>query len=278
MKIQWNNIGNVDFEKLDTYKKQFHSVVRLIAIVEKGITDCDPNSIMLTWLPEFNAVSTHKCDSSGHSFKLAVVPEDLTLLLIRDNQSIENSLSLDGVSQREAYEWIKSEINLVGIDNRNLSEDLPFNDESFNIDPDLVYEIESKDSGLELTKYYSNAFELLNHFKNKRDHTTELLISPLYLNLETSFPIHKNSESNLSIGFSPGDKFESEPYFYVSRPSSEEVLNNKLLPLNGANWVKEEAWFGCKYSAKVFSRTESQLEICKDFLHDGQGYIKAISA
>jgi hypothetical protein len=189
----------------------------------------DDSHTNLGWDTVVGGLGTHPLPDGS---RLALRLRDLTLMII-STQGQSQSLALGGLADADVRAWLARRVSELGLDAQKLDASSPYAMPSFGIATGARYTVDGDALSL-LAAWYTNANSVLEETRQT------LLARGLSVPVVRCWPHHFDLDSlvtfpsagptdvrTMGTGFSPGDEYYDEPYFYVSvhpAPAGRPVL------------------------------------------------------
>ena len=222
----WRPVGGLDRGKLNESRHQAHYAAQWLARGARAYVPPQPDDshTNLGWDEGQGGFSTHAL-SDGARLHLRI--SDLTLVILN---TAGNSpwLSLDGHTNADVRAWLGRELSAKGFDPHKLDEPSPYEMPPHAIAKGTKYSAGNLTGALrDLSIWYANANSVLN---NVRQQLSARGLKPPAVRC---WPHHFDLDSLISLGgdkttgmgFSPGDEYYNEPYFYVTIYPEPDAAN-----------------------------------------------------
>ena len=213
------NIGKHDLALARVQNHKAAQLVSKAARTNLPARDDDSHS-NFEWHAQDGAFFTETLGTDGNRFDIGLRLLDLTLLV--RTQHGEQTLSLDGQTDKAAGEWrdqLLADAGLKQASNITLPYDLPADVASID-----QYELNDKTQGMQgISMWFGFASSLLQALEKQH---AELVPGPspvrcwphhfdiaTYVSLESG---DAETAKGIGVGFSPGDDSYDQPYFYVN--------------------------------------------------------------
>jgi len=232
MSGRWEPLGRISPSALSDARLSLHHAAQIVSAV--GITHlphaADDSHTNLGWAD--GALAGHPVPGE-RSFRAAIRPSGLTLLLLDAGTRTVARQSLFGRTLDDGYAWMTEAIaQYTGAPARSLSRppyELPehpaFGGERFGSD--------SEPGLLEMTRWYADAERLLSETMPRFAGASPVRCWPHHFDIAMLLPA--GPDKSVGVGLSPGDGAYPQPYWYVSPyPYPKEPA---LAPLpSGGKW------------------------------------------
>jgi hypothetical protein len=230
----WQSVARINFMQLHAARLQAHYAVQWLARAARAYVAERPQDghASLGWDDSLGGLTTHPlADGSRLGLRIA----DLTLAVV---DGAADELPLDGRAEPEVRAWLGGQMTKRGFDARNLDMPAPYSIPWHVIAISARYSLDDQVEPLAaLTAWFANANAALGAVQKK------LAARGLKAPPVRCWPHHFDMDSlvalgrgrNMGVGFSPGDEYCDEPYFYVSMWPEPPIPKLPLLPAM-AHW------------------------------------------
>jgi hypothetical protein len=228
----WRTADRVGFLFLRNARLQAHYAAQWLARAARSYVPERPDEshTNLGWDDAFGGLVTHPLrNGSRIGLKIA----DLALVVLGKT---EQTLSLDGRADAEVRAWLGDQLATGGLDAKKLdaplSYDMPFHALQYG----ARYSTEELTGPLAtLSAWYANANAALGHAQHKlaarKLKAPAVRCWPHHFDLDCLVPL--GGERTVGLGFSPGDEYCDEPYFYITMYPEPSIPALPLLPALG---------------------------------------------
>jgi hypothetical protein len=213
----WQPIAGLDRGKLKEARLQAHYAAQWLARCARAYVAPRPDDghTNLGWDDALGGFCTHPMPDGA---RLGLRISDLTLMLLNANGK-GSSLSLDGRADSDARTWLGRECAARGLDARKLDDPSPYEMPANAVAKAAKYSIGGLVSALrDLAVWYANANGVLNdvrqHLTARGLNAPVLRCWPHHFDLDSLVTLAP--DRTVGLGFSPGDEYYDEPYFYVT--------------------------------------------------------------
>jgi hypothetical protein len=232
--VFWRNVRRIHYMQLHVARLQAHYAAQWLARTARAFVAERPHDghTNLGWDVAFAGLTTHALpDGSRLGLRIA----DLTLAVV---DGAADELPLDGRAEPEVRAWLGGQMNKRGFDARKLDASAPYSIPWHVITTGARYTLDEQIEPLAaLAAWFANANAALGAVRKK------LTASGLKAPPVRCWPHHFDMDSlvalgrgrSMGIGFSPGDEYCDEPYFYVSIWPEPPIPKLPLLPAM-AHW------------------------------------------
>jgi hypothetical protein len=232
----WQPVPRVDFRKLHDARMQAHYAAQWLARVARAYVPKRPDDghTNLGWDDEFGGLLTHPLPFGT---RIGLRLANLTL-------AIEGgpSLPLDGRADTEVRRWLGEKLSPTGLDPKKLDAPSPYEMPEHVIALGARYSLDELIEPFRaLAAWYADANAVLGSVQQ------ELAKHKLKAPAVRCWPHHFDLDClvglgrgrTMGIGFSPGDEYCDEPYFYVTMYPEPSIPGLPLLPALG-HWHTHE--------------------------------------
>lgn len=254
MERTWQTLGAVAPADLAAARLQLHYAVQLAAAVGNSIAEARPDysHTSLEWVSGVDALAGVPV-AGERTFRTALRPRDLTLLLLDESNTPIADHMLNGQTFASSLDWLRRQISAFGGDGAKVVPptyqpgEFPTHPlaegQAFSLDPAAA---------AELGGYYANADLLLDEMAANAEGASAVRIWPHHFDIATLISLDEaggETARSIGVGLSPGDDSYAQPYFYVTAWPAPPTDNLPALPLgewHTLGWVgailTAEAW------------------------------------
>jgi hypothetical protein len=271
-RLKWRPLRGVDKPRLHEARLQAHYAVQWLARAARAYVPRQPDDghTSLQWEDGLDGFVTHPL-SNGMRVSLQITT--LTLALHSgDGQTCVQSFPLTGRTDMQAGEWVGEQLGACGFDARALDGPSPYKIPEHAIAQGASYDAAgSAEAQTELAAWYANAQAALGRVERlmieRKLTTSPVCCWPHHFDLATLTLLPTSNvdiTGSIGAGFSPGDEYYDEPYFYVSVYPEPSPVMLPALPAMG-HWHTHEFTAGVKPAHKILSAKDRATET-GDFL------------
>jgi hypothetical protein len=258
--LHWQPIAGLDRGKLKETRLQAHFAAQWLARCARAYIAPRPDDghTSFGWDDAWGGFCTHPLPDG---VRLGLRISDLTLVLLNAGR-IGPSLSLDGSADTDARAWLGRECAARGLDARKLDEPSPYAMPAYAIASGAKYSPGKLIEALrDLATWYANANGLLGEVGQR------LAARKLNAPAVRCWPHHFDLDSLISLGldrttglgFSPGDEYYDEPYFYVTIYPEPEAATLPPLPKVG-HWHTRDFIAAVAPAGKIVMAKDQRTE------------------
>jgi hypothetical protein len=280
----WMPLGGIDQRRLKDARLQAHYAVQWLARFARAYVPPQPGDghTNLGWDSVLGGFTTHPL-KGGTSLSLKVA--DLTLALhIGDGRTQVQRFSLDGCRDAQARRWLGEQLRARRLDADALDAPSPYEMPTHKVSHGAVYSpADLTDALAELAAWFGNAGLSIGSIQGQMIERN-LAASPIrcwphHFDLPTLITLparNTGATGYIGVGFSPGDKYYDEPYFYVLVNPEPDPATLPNLPILG-HWHLRDFTAAVATSHKIAAAKNQQVE-ADDFLQAAvDGAIKVLS-
>jgi len=213
--------------------------------------------------------------------RLGLDLEKLELQLLGPSDQVVASVNLSGKTTSRVYHEMKQMLNEEGIDTSNLKHELHYELLDHPLLKDAEFNTDDHKSMGELIAQRHNAELVLRNVTAGHTAAEPVRIWPHHFDTGSLIPLSQNNKGELSssigIGWAISDTMISEPYYYLSFWSAENVLLNPDMPaFSNGKWMMPD-WNGgvLTLSDILGHRTEEeQMASVLSFFNEGIAIIQ----
>lgn len=264
----WNPLIAVDPEEIRNARFQLHQAVQNVAAVgrkflpEKG----NDQNATLTWVPGLKRMAG-KWVKGNVSFRSSLSFEEFTVLLVDEKVQVISSFDCQEATITEMMLWLEEHIGRLGLEAKNLTLNLPYDLPDEVLESGYPFQLESLRGAKELAKYYHNTYLVLREYKNKFVSAGDISIWPHHFDISLAIVLRDTGDpetnTQISLGMSPGDDQFESPYLYVR--CWPHVDTDDLPHLsNHAMWISNE-WTGAVLLSKHLQSAKEQESVARTF-------------
>jgi hypothetical protein len=232
--MAWQSVPRANFIFLHAARLQAHHAAQWLGRAARAYVPAQPNDTHtnLGWDDGFGGLVTHPLpDGSRLGLRIA----DLTLAFLDQHPQ---SLSLDGRAEAEVRTWLGGHIAARNLAAGKLDDPPPYDIPDHVLARGARYSLdEIGDALATLAAWYSNANTALagvqKNLAARRLKAPPVRCWPHRFDLDCSVSLRRGR--TMGIGYSPGDEFCDEPYFYTSMWPEPSIPALPLLPAM-AHW------------------------------------------
>jgi len=280
--LHWRPVGRVDLARLREARMQAYYAAQWLARTARAYVPPQPDDghTNLGWDNGLDGFTTHPF-ADGRQLGLRL--PDLTLALL-ENGKIAQSFPLHGHSEAEARAWLGEQMQRLKLSPEALDTPLPYELSPHPLAKGGRYDAATLAEPLcELAAWYANGFCALGSIRQRLvAHglpAPEVRLWPHHFDLDSLTTIVKGTPyavPTMGAGFSPGDHYYDEPYFYISvYPRPEVSALPKLRP--PGHWHMEDFLAALVPAGRILALKDRQAET-EAFLHSAaDGIVKVLS-
>jgi hypothetical protein len=226
----WKPLRSIERDRLGQARLPAHYALQWLARAARAYIEpkADDSHTNLGWDHALGGLTTHTLPDGS---RLALRIADLTLLLGPG----ASELSLKDRSEADIRAWLRPRLSAKGLDPSALDKALPYDMPASAIGAGGRYLLDGIESALaELAGWYDNASRALSDIQQnlvaRGLRAPPVRCWPHHFDLDTLVYFDAQNARSMGVGFSPGDHYYDEPYFYVSLYPAPAVANLPTLP------------------------------------------------
>ena len=232
---RWRNITGFDRARLSEARLTAHYAAQWLARIARGyiLPRADDVHTNLGWSDSQRALTSHELPGGGSAGLR--IPE-LTLVLWEEGSGGAQAFPLEGRRDDDVRKWLGDRLRRMGLDPAALDAPLPYQMPAHAIGSSAPYAARALAEPLaELATWFGNADlalgEARQHLLARGVDAPPVCLWPHHFDLDSLIQLGEGR--TIGAGFSPGDDYYDEPYFYVSRYPAPDVSRLPSLPLRG---------------------------------------------
>jgi hypothetical protein len=216
----WQPLAAFELRRLREARLAAHFAAQWLARAARAYVAPKPDDshTNLGWDNAVGSFCTHPLPDGS---RLALRLRDL-MLIILSTQGQSQSLALGGLADAEVRAWLARRVGELGLDAQKLDAPSPYAMPAFGIATGARYVFDGEALSM-LAIWYANANGALEEIRQvlltRGLNAPEVRCWPHHFDLDSlvSFPgAGPTDVRTMGTGFSPGDQYYEEPYFYVS--------------------------------------------------------------
>jgi hypothetical protein len=277
-KSLWKPLRTIEGHQLTQGRPAAHYAVQWLARAARAYIEpkADDSHTNLGWERMLGGVVTHPLpDGSRLALRLA----DLTLLLLGPSAS---ELSLKNRSDADVRAWLGPRVSTKGLDPLALDKPLPYDMPASAIGSGGRYLLDHLEPALgELSGWYDNASRALDDVRERLVarglRAPPVRCWPHHFDLDTLIYFSARNADNIrtmGVGFSPGDEYYDEPYFYVSIYPAPLVAT--LPPLPVGHWHSHDFTAAVVTASRILEESDQETAV-GSFLRSATDIISMLS-
>ena len=239
--LEWRPLSSVDHFRLHEARLQAHHAVQWLARAARAYVPPQPDDghTSLQWKEGPDGFATHPL-SDGSRLSLQITT--LTLALhSNDAPAPVQSFPLAGRTDTQARQWLGEQLSARGFVAGALDAASPYEIPEHAIAHGAPYETAASAEALtELAAWYANAQAVLSRVERRmierKFEASGICCWPHHFDLATLTLLPTRDPDvtgSIGTGFSPGDEYYDEPYFYVSVYPEPDPVALPALPAMG---------------------------------------------
>ena len=277
-KSLWKPLRTIERHRLTQARVAAHYASQWLARTARAYIEPKANDSQtnLGWDGTLGGLATHPLpDGSQLTLRIA----DLTLRLLGPNES---EFSLEDRSDADVRAWLGSRLNAKGLDPFALDKPLPYDMPASALASGGRYQLDELESALaELSGWYDNASRALDDVRHqlvaRGVRAPPVRCWPHHFDLDTLVYFSARNSDNtrtMGFGFSPGDEYYDEPYFYVSTYPAPAVTTLPALPIG--HWHSHDFTAAIVTAVRILDESDQGAAV-ETFLRSAAQMISALS-
>jgi len=276
----WRPLAGVDFVRLRDARMQAYYAAQWLARAARGYLPPQPDDghTNLGWDNEFDGFTTHTFPDGT---RLGLRIRDLTLALL-ENGRVTQSFPLNGRSEAETRAWLGELMQARRLSPAALDTPLPYALPPHALAQGARYDTADLAEPLcELAAWYANGFcalgAIMKRLVARGLPAPEVRCWPHHFDLDCLTSVANGATGaapTMGAGFSPGDQYYEEPYFYISLYPRPEAAALPGLPELG-HWHMEDFLAALAPASRIVALKDRQTET-EAFLHSATDEILKI--
>ena len=278
-KYNWHRLDPVDLDALRELKNQYHLALQNVAAVGRmflGEEENDKNAV-LNWVPGLWRLAGHWVTGED-TFRSSISFDDFSIYLVNEKIKTLASINLAGKKQNQVLVWLEQHIINLRLSSSHLIMNLPYELPSYPTQKGKPFADPDPELCRTLGGYFHDAFFLFAQMKETYDKTSDITIWPEHFNCNMQIILKETDEeatnTYITVGFSPGDEFYSEPYYYVR--SWPFVSERRLTPLKTRGFWHDDDWIGAVYFVRNLWDCEDQKSIAMYFFNEAIPQLRSL--
>jgi hypothetical protein len=263
--IDWKPLKHIDFATLRQARLQAHDAAQWLARSARAYIDPQPDDshTSLEWDDGLDGFTTQALKKH---IRLGLLIPDLALALIDDGR-ITQSFALDGRSEAEARAWLGEQIEALGLPPGTLDTPLPYELPEHAFGQEGRYSRAGLAEALtELAAWYANGAAMLGAIRQRLIDrglpAPAVRCWPHHFDLDCLTVIGHGAAyavPTMGAGFSPGDHYYDEPYFYISLYPRPDASKLPALPAPG-HWHSQDFLAALLPANRILALKDPQAE------------------
>jgi hypothetical protein len=215
------------------------------------------------------------------TFRLEVDPVTLKINIVNYGGEELYSVKMIGRTRKEVYAQLRQMLTTAGIIVEHFATDMHYDLPLHSVFKGGKYMIINKDLNLEISKYYSNAFLILNYLKGRMPNSREIRCWPHHFDITIDNIItipESGNHMEMTLGFSPSDGILEKPFFYAGIKNMLSDIGEKP-KLNYGKWLTGDLYgtYLCISSLLCVQKCEEQVDILMHFFEDNYSRFSSIN-
>jgi hypothetical protein len=258
----------------DTFRL-IHQACQFIALTGKSVFPArfDDSHTSFFWCYKHNCFAGEWMHFEK-TFRLQFDPVKFKFRIINYSGEELASLNIEGKTRKDVYSQLRQTLANAGIIVNRFVTDMHFDLPQHSVFKGGKYTVIKKELNLEVGKYYSNAFLLLNLLKGRMPASESIRCWPHHFDISLENHIATPGANNkyvLSLGFSPSNGVLNKPFYYVTLNNVDISLLKSLPKLSLGKWLKADdlTCYLCVSALLENQETGEQPEMALNFFNEG---------
>jgi len=259
----WRPLRGVDRKRLTEARLNAHYGAQWLARAARAYIPPRPDDSHTNfgWDDGFDGFTSHPLPDAS---RLGLRIGDLTLAILPPTGD-PIVLPLNRRTEADIRTWLGRQATAKGLDAKALDAPPPYEMPAFAIATGGCYSVDAE-ALRELADWYADANMMLG--KLRQDLAARNLNAPpvrcwphhfdldalIFLGSKEPDPVRA-----MGIGFSPGDEYYGEPYFYVSLDPAPDAIKHAPLPANG-HWHTHEFIAAIATASRIIAARDQEAE------------------
>jgi hypothetical protein len=244
--MTWQSLGRLDPSGLRDARLQAHWAAQVLSAAGETFLEPAPDTshTAMSWNVKQGAFFGRAL-SATRPCRVALRVADLTLLVLGAGDAPSAELALPGHTLAEADRFVAEQVQAYTRAERAK----PLVHPRHELEPHPLASggrFERAASLPELARWYANAESVLRRLERETPSAGEVLCWPHDFDLATLITVEMDRSGEpvrtVGVGFSPGDRFVAQPYWYVNHGPSTE--RSEALPALAAGEWFRDGWIG----------------------------------
>jgi hypothetical protein len=261
----WRSLRGVDRGRLSQARLSAHYAAQWLARAARAYVPpkADDSHTNLSWDDTLGAFTTHPLTDG---LRLGLRIADLALVIAaRNDDASAQLLALDGLTEADICAWLGPHMGAKGLDAHALDAPSPYEMPAFAVAGGARYAADGQALN-ELAAWYGNAHGVLNEARqvllDRQLRAPPVRCWPHHFDLDSLIyfePANLGNVRTMGVGFSPGDEYYDEPYFYVSLYPAPEPASLPPLPAIG-HWHTREFTAAVATASRLLAEGDQSAE------------------
>jgi hypothetical protein len=260
-------------EMADTFKL-VHQACQFIAITEKSVFPPRFDDSHTSFFWDYRRMRfVSEWMHFERTFRLEVDPVLLRINIVNYGGDELASLKMVGRSRKEVYAQLRQTLTTAGIKVERFATDMHYDLPMHSVFKGGKYLIINKELNLEINKYYSNAYLILNFLKGLMPASDVIRCWPHHFDMTFDNKVlisEPDGYNMLTVGFSPSDGILEKPFFYVGLKNSLASKITEKTKLAHGKWLTGDlvGTYVCISSLLGVQKCEEQVDILLHFFNE----------
>jgi hypothetical protein len=261
----WQAVRPEESTRLSDVRQQCHHAAQFAAAAGFSFLDPHPEDghASLEWISSLSGLFSQVLP--GHTlFRVGIVPNDLSLMIVTENDQPFAHYRLHGHATSDAVAWIRSQISLLGADSSRYTLKLPYEIPPHAVSMGDDFDASDKTHFEELTRWLSNGSATLISFARRVGEASDVRCWPEHFDIATRLQV--TPDRTIGVGLEPGDNYYDEPYFYINMSPQPTASQARSRPLWGRGSWHTRGWVGAVLPGTKLGAASAQAEQVREFI------------
>jgi hypothetical protein len=261
----WQAVRPEESTRLSDVRQQCHHAAQFAAAA--GLSFLEPQTedgqASLEWIAPLSGLFSQVIPGNT-LFRVGIVPNDLSLMIVTENDQPFAHYRLHGHTTSDAAGWIRSQIASLGADPSLYTLKLPYEIPPHAVSMGDDFDASDKIHFEELTRWLSNGTATLTSFARRVGEASEVRCWPEHFDISTRLQV--TSDRTIGVGLEPGDNYYDEPYFYINMSPQPTASQARSRPLWGRGSWHTRGWVGAVLPGTKLGAASAQAEQVREFI------------
>ncbi len=251
--------------KLSDVRQQVHHAAQFGAAAGFSYLEPQPENahISLEWIPSLRGLFSRVVPART-MFRVGVIPADLSLVVVTENDQPFASYRLHGRTITEALEWIRFNIAVLGADPMRYTLKRDYEIRRHDVAIGEAFDGSDKPHLEELERWMANGASMLSSIARPIQHAGEVQCSPNHFDI--SMRMQATHDRTIRVGLELGDDYYDEPFLYVSMTPQPASAQARSRPLWGRGTWHTLEWVGAVLPGSRLKGASKQERQVREFI------------
>jgi len=263
MPNHWQILTFPPLEDMRHVREQYHQAIQnVVAVGRSFLPESKGDEFAnLTW--DFKLQRLVGQWIEGETiFRSSISLREFTVYLVDRQFGTISMMPMQGARQRDVMVWLEHQLSRLGKDFTQINLTYPYEIPEYPTAKREPFSIENMDASSELSRYYHNTAILLEDIIAENENTSAIKCWPHHFDIATVITLFDTGDPETSrsigVGFSPGDRYYDEPYFYVT-PWPYPTATLPDLSLTLGHWHAHD-WIGAILPSSKLAHLKSNYD------------------